>query len=199
MKKLIALVALIALGMASPALALSSAPTVGANVIGIELSAGYLFIQNAGTIEGLAQLNYGVMEQLDIFALVGYAKPKDIDGYIEYGAGAKYLILAESGDMPALAVKAFYKGYSLSVLGVSVSSYVIPIQLLVSKMFGDLDVYGLVGYNLPKEGSGTFGVAGGVEYALGQTSSVVGQVGYDFGASGGSGVFSVAGGYNMVF
>lgn len=198
MKKLFALVALMVLAMTSSALALSSAPTVGANVIGVELSAGYLLLQDNGTIEGLAQLNYGAMEQLDIFALVGYAKPKH-DGYIEYGAGAKYLILAESGDMPALAVKAFYKGFSLSVLGVNVSSYVIPIQLIVSKMFGDFDAYGLVGYNLPKEGSGTFGVAAGVEYPLGQTSSLVGQVGYDFGTSGGSGVFSVAGGYNMVF
>lgn len=195
MKKILLLVTLLVLGLSSSALALSSAPTVGANVIGVELSAGYQFISNAGTMEGLAQLNYGAMEQLDIFALIGYAKPKSGDGGIEYGAGAKYLVLAEAGDMPALAVKAYYKGVSVS----GVSGYVIPIQLEASKVFGDFDCYGILGYNLPKEGSGTFGLAGGVEYPLGQTSSIVGQVGYDFGSGGSSGIFSLAGGYNMVF
>lgn len=199
-KVLVLIIGLMVLGLASSALAIDDATTMGANVIGLNLQAGYLFVQDNGTIEGLAQLNYGVLEQLDIFGLIGYAKPKH-DGYIEYGGGAKYLVLAESGDMPALAVQAYYKGMSISVLGVTVSSYVIPISLIVEKEFNPVEVFGAARYNIPKEGSGTFGIDLGAEYPLSDNgkSDLLGQVSYDFGSNGASGVFSLAAGYNMKF
>lgn len=197
-KTLVLIVGLMVLGLASAALAIDGATTVGANTIGLNLQVGYLMVQDNGTIEGLAQVNYGVLEQLDIFGLIGYAKPKH-DGYIEYGGGAKYLVLAESGDMPAMAVKAYYKGMSITVLGHTISSYVIPVSLIVEKSFQPVAVFGAARYNIPKEGSGNFGIDLGAEYPLSGASDILGQASYDFGVDGGSGFFSVAGGYNMTF
>lgn len=174
---------------ASPALALASAPTIGSGGWGIEFDAGYSSALDKIGYEASCQIYYGLGEQVDISLLLGYRKLYTQNDLV-YGAEAKLLLLREGVDSPALAVKVSYQGYR----HMSGSGSMIPVTLVVSKIYGPIEPFAEINYNLS---GGYFGAGAGLEYPLNISSSLTIQAGYD--AVPNQGVFSADAGYEFVF
>lgn len=173
----------------APARALSSASTIGAGAIGVRGSGSYASSDGSGGYSVTAQVYYGLGAEVDINLALGYGKTEGGQA-VFYGGGAKYLLLTEDLAAPAVAIRVNYLGYRYG----SQSGYTIPAAIVVSKLFGYVEPYGILSYNIT---GGFFGLAAGVEYPININLTLDLEAGYDYAPL--EGVFSAGLGLEYVF
>lgn len=172
---IIALSAALILGMVSFAEALQTAPSLGANALDLRVTGSY-GLKDYAPIEVVGELVYGIVDVVDLRAMLGYYSQKGVSGSgLSYGVGAKWAFLAEDEAMPALAVDVSYKLYKIG----NAEGSVLPIDLVISKNLGGWDLLGTVGYRIPKSGDGWIGLSIGLSYPLMEKLNLLGAVAYD--------------------
>lgn len=195
MKKALTLVLslVLILGVASFASALQTAPSLGANGMDLRLTGAY-GLKDGAPIEVVGEFVYGVIDVLDVRAMLGYFSSKGGGGGgLSYGVGAKWSFLAEAESMPALAADISYKLYKVG----NAEGSSLPIDLIASKNLGGWDLYGTVGYRIPKAGDGWIGLSIGVSYPIMEKLNLLGAVAYDLQKDANYATIAIGGNYRI--
>lgn len=194
MKKIIsAIFVFVAIASLAGATVLVPANTLGAGKWGYLGAASYgissIANSNFYAVGGFGA--YGVTDNLDVYAKVGYGVPSNppagvTSSAIEIGVAAKYLIVPESKDMPvSVSAVAGYQTKTTSItapitmqtvegdlgVGVIASKVMIPWVPYVALVYHSLNSSNVTGKNLE--------LALGAQMLLSRSSAIVGEYSYN--------------------